>query len=80
MMDGDKEAGEKAGSYDKSYDDGDVLRVERGGVGAGGSSILRTLPDKTGKVFNLLYEFQVFITKLSVIFYEVSVKNLRHVS
>jgi hypothetical protein len=65
MMDGDKEAGEKAGSYDKSYDDGDVLRVELGG---GGSSILRTLPDKNGKVFNLLYELQAFITKLIVIF------------
>jgi len=35
MMDGDKEAGEKAGSYDKSYDDGDVLRVERGAGGGG---------------------------------------------
>jgi hypothetical protein len=25
MIDGDKEAGEEAGSDDKSYDDGDVL-------------------------------------------------------
>jgi hypothetical protein len=34
----------------------------------GGSSILRTLPDKIGEVFNLLYEFQAFITRLSLIF------------
>lgn len=72
MIDGDKEAGEEAGSDDKSYDDDDVL-TWLGWAWGGGSSILHTLPDKNGKVFNLLYELQAFITKLSAIFYEVSV-------
>ena len=78
MMDGDKEAGEEAGSDDKSYDDGDVLTwlgwAWGGGREAGGSSILLTFTDKTGKVFNLFYELRAFITKLSVMFYDVSVK------
>ena len=30
MMDGDKEAGEKVGSDDTNYGDGDVLTVQRG--------------------------------------------------
>jgi len=72
MIDGDKEAGEKAGSDDKSYDDGDVL-TWLDWAWSEGSSILHNLPDKNSKVFNLLYEVQAFITKLSVIFYEVSV-------
>jgi hypothetical protein len=67
VMDRGKEASDKEGSDAESYDDDDddVLTCRR----CGGCSILRTLPEKNvNKVFNPLYEFQAFITKLTAIF------------